>query len=203
MDVVSLWVTNIILTYGDPAKYADLQVWALLQTRLPGSRRSCTAPSHRCAPQDGAVKSEGVVDDLVGGPLFLPLFKYFQECGGLYKLCFGPKVFMVVSDPNVVKHMMKDSVFSFDKGVLSEILEPFMGQGLIPAPFEVWRQRRRAVVPGFHQAWLNSMCNMFGDCTQRLVEKLDKVPLRPCAPGAPRAPAEGAMAPSCVRGRGS
>ena len=30
-------------------------------------------------------------------------------------------------------------------------------------------------MPGFHQAWLNSMCNMFGTCTQRLVSKLDKV----------------------------
>ncbi|KAJ1480183.1 cytochrome P450 [Baffinella frigidus] len=144
-DVISLWVTNIILTYDVVSR------------------------------QDGAVKSEGVVEDLTGGPLFLPLFKYFEECGGLYKLCFGPKVFMVVSDPNVVKHMMKDSVFSFDKGVLSEILEPFMGQGLIPAPFEVWRQRRRAVVPGFHQAWLNNMCTMFGTMTLRLVDKLDKV----------------------------
>ena len=29
------------------------------------------------------------------------------------------------------------------------------------------------MVPGFHQAWLNSMCNMFGTCTERLVTKLD------------------------------
>ena len=25
-DIISLWVTNIILTYGDPEKYANLQV---------------------------------------------------------------------------------------------------------------------------------------------------------------------------------
>jgi hypothetical protein len=59
-DVISLWVTNIVLTYGDKEKYANLQ--------------------------DGAVVSEGVIDDLVGGPLFLPLYKYFRECGGFYKL---------------------------------------------------------------------------------------------------------------------
>ena len=78
-----------------------------------------------------------MVEDLTGGPLFLPLYKYFTECGGIYKLCFGPKVFMVVSDPVVLRHILKENVFSYDKGVLSEILEPFMGQGLIPAPFEV------------------------------------------------------------------
>jgi len=148
-DVVSLWVTNIILTYGDKDKYAGLQ--------------------------DGAVISEGVVDDLVGGPLFLPLYKYYMECGGLYKLCFGPKVFMVASDPMVIRHILKDNVFSYDKGVLSEILEPFMGQGLIPAPFEVWKNRRRVMVPGFHTAWLNQMVTMFSQCSDRLVEKLDTV----------------------------
>lgn len=58
-DIISLWVTNIVLTYGDKEKYANLQ--------------------------DGAVVSEGVIDDLVGGPLFLPLYKYFKECGGFYK----------------------------------------------------------------------------------------------------------------------
>ena len=58
---------------------------------------------------------------------------------------------MVISDPVVLRHILKENVFAYDKGVLSEILEPFMGQGLIPAPFEVWKDRRRAIVPGFHQ----------------------------------------------------
>jgi len=148
-DVISLWVTNIVLTYGDKEKYATLQ--------------------------DGAVVSEGVIDDLVGGPLFLPLYKYFRECGGFYKLCFGPKVFMVASDPTIIRHILKENVFAYDKGVLTEILEPFMGHGLIPAPFEVWKERRRALVPGFHQAWMNRMVKMFTECTTRLVDKLDKV----------------------------
>jgi hypothetical protein len=35
---------------------------------------------------------------------------------------------MVISDPIVLRHILKENVFSYDKGVLSEILEPFMGQ---------------------------------------------------------------------------
>ena len=50
------------------------------------------------------------MEDLVGGPLFLPLYKYYTECGGIYKLCFGPKVFMVVSDPIVLRHILKENV---------------------------------------------------------------------------------------------
>ena len=44
-------------------------------------------------------------------------------------------------------------IFSFQKGILAEILEPIMGKGLIPADAETWKVRRRAIVPGFHKAW--------------------------------------------------
>ena len=48
-----------------------------------------------------------------------------------------------------------------------------MGKGLIPADFETWKTRRRAIVPGFHSAWLNHMVGLFGDCTQVLAAKLE------------------------------
>jgi beta-ring hydroxylase len=37
------------------------------------------------------------------------------------------------------------------QGILAEILEFVMGTGLIPADGEVWRVRRRAIVPAMHQ----------------------------------------------------
>ena len=96
------------------------------------------------------------MDDLVGRPIFLALYPYFLKYGGVFKLCFGPKVFMVLSDPVVVREVLKEKPFSFSKGrafpnhhvpplrlpisrptdtflllskgVLAEILEPIMGQ---------------------------------------------------------------------------
>jgi len=32
-----------------------------------------------------------------------------------------------------------------------------MGKGLIPADNETWKVRRRAIVPAFHQKWLEHM----------------------------------------------
>ena len=123
--------------------------------------------------EDGAPVVEGHVDDLVGGPIFLALYPYFVKYGGVFKLSFGPKVFMVLSDPSVVREVLKERPFSFDKGVLAEILEPIMGQGLIPAPFKVWKSRRRQLVPGFHAAWLDHMVGLFGYCTDELTRSLD------------------------------
>mgnify|MGYP006143266927 FL=1 len=48
-----------------------------------------------------------------------------------------------------------------------------MGQGLIPAPYAVWKNRRRQLVPGFHKAWLDHMVGLFGDCSVQLTKNLD------------------------------
>jgi len=50
-------------------------------------------------------------------------------------------------------------------GILAEILKPVMGKGLIPADPETWKKRRRAIVPGFHKAWLNAMVRVGFDLT--------------------------------------
>lgn len=118
--------------------------------------------------------AEGQLSDLAGDePLFKALFKWFIESGGVYKLVFGPKAFIVVSDPVVVRHLLRDNSYNYDKGVLAEILEPIMGKGLIPADLETWKVRRKAVVPGFHRAYLEASLSMFGRCTERTIMKLE------------------------------
>ena len=57
----------------------------------------------------------------------------------------------------MIRHILRDNAKAYDKGVLAEILEPIMGKGLIPADPATWKVRRRAIVPGFHKAWLNAM----------------------------------------------
>ena len=39
----------------------------------------------------------------------------------MYKLAFGPKAFVVVSDPIVARHILRENIFSYDK-VLSNNL---------------------------------------------------------------------------------
>lgn len=72
--------------------------------------------------------ADGNLAELAGGPLFLLLREYYKQYGSIYKLAFGPKSFMVVSDPVMVKHILKDNALNYDKGILAEILEPVMGK---------------------------------------------------------------------------
>lgn len=126
--------------------------------------------------RDSAPLAQGDVSDVMGSePFFLALNEYFQKSGPVYKLAFGPKVFVVIQDPVMVRSVLKEKSVLFDKGVLAEILEDIMGKGLIPADFETWKVRRRAIAPGFHKAWLECMTDMFGGCTEVLCEKLEGV----------------------------
>lgn len=59
------------------------------------------------------------------------LFHFGLLCqhGSVYKLAFGPKAFVVVSDPIVARHILRENIFGYDK-VLSNNVCPFF----FPAP---------------------------------------------------------------------
>ncbi|CAI5975863.1 unnamed protein product [Closterium sp. NIES-65] len=82
--------------------------------------------------------------------------------------------FVIVSDPVVAKHILRDNAKSYSKGILSEILDFVMGQGLIPADGEVWLTRRRTVAPALHRKYVSAMVSLFGECSQRLCDKLER-----------------------------
>jgi len=100
---------------------------------------------------DGCPLAEGEITDIADGTMFIGLQRYQNNYGSPYKLCFGPKSFLVVSDPIQARHILRDANTCYDKGVLAEILEPIMGKGLIPADPETWSVRRRQIVPAFHK----------------------------------------------------
>ncbi|CAN6454477.1 unnamed protein product [Victoria cruziana] len=122
--------------------------------------------------------AEGAVSDLFGRPLFFALYDWFIQHGPVYKLAFGPKSFVVISDPVVARHILKENAFSYDKGVLADILEPIMGKGLIPADLGTWRKRRKAISPAFHTMFLEAMVRTFRDCSERSITKLENTFLK-------------------------
>eukprot|EP00639_Heterosigma_akashiwo_P033958 CAMPEP_0194725620 /NCGR_PEP_ID=MMETSP0296-20130528/27788_1 /TAXON_ID=39354 /ORGANISM="Heterosigma akashiwo, Strain CCMP2393" /LENGTH=606 /DNA_ID=CAMNT_0039630175 /DNA_START=35 /DNA_END=1855 /DNA_ORIENTATION=+ len=122
---------------------------------------------------DGCQIAEGDVSEDMGDTVHLGLYKYYDQMKKTYKLCFGPKSFLVISDPISARHVLRDNTTKYDKGMLAELLDPIMGKGLIPADQETWKVRRRAIVPGFHQAWLQRMVQLFNECNMNLVDQLE------------------------------
>ncbi|KAI3429441.1 hypothetical protein D9Q98_005535 [Chlorella vulgaris] len=116
----------------------------------------------------------GDIREIVGQPVFVPLFKLYQIYGPIFKLSFGPKQFVIISDPQMAKRVLLYNATNYSKGILSEILDFVMGQGLIPADGEVWKVRRRVIVPALHKRYLAAMLDMFGDCAQHGADMLEQ-----------------------------
>ena len=96
--------------------------------------------------------ASGDIREIAGQPVFVPLYKLFLAYGEMFVLAIGPKKFVVVSDNAVAKEVLLTQAKSFSKGLLSEILDFVMGQGLIPANGEVWKMRRKVIVPSLHKS---------------------------------------------------
>ncbi|KAF5178536.1 Carotene epsilon-monooxygenase protein [Thalictrum thalictroides] len=112
------------------------------------------------------------VSDLLGGALFLPLFKWMNEYGPIYRLAAGPRNFVVVSDPAIAKHVLRN-YGKYAKGLVAEVSEFLFGSGFAIAEGQLWTVRRRAVVPSLHKKYLSVIVDrVFCKCAERLVEKL-------------------------------
>jgi len=166
VDVVTLVLTNLLAGLGWEKELGMARVPTAVIQKYKGSMLSFIK---------GVLG--GDLQTLAGGPLFLLLAKYYHEYGAIFNLSFGPKSFLVVSDPVMARHILRESKpEQYCKGMLAEILEPIMGKGLIPADPATWKVRRRAIVPGFHKRWLKRMTNLFADRAEILVNDLKKTP---------------------------
>ncbi|KAJ8426577.1 hypothetical protein Cgig2_001246 [Carnegiea gigantea] len=113
------------------------------------------------------------VSDLLGGALFLPLFKWMNLYGPIYRLAAGPRNFVVVSDPAIAKHVLRNYGTKYAKGLIAEVSEFLFGSGFAIAEGSLWMARRRAVVPSLHKKYLSVIVErVFCKCAERMVEKL-------------------------------
>lgn len=77
------------------------------------------------------------VSELLGGALFLPLFKWMNQYGPIYRLAAGPRNFVIVSDPAIAKHVLKN-YGKYGKGLVAEVSEFLFGSGFAIAEGPLW-----------------------------------------------------------------
>lgn len=48
-------------------------------------------------------EARGDLRELLGEPVFIPLYSLFRAYGPIFKLSFGPQTFVIISDPEMAK----------------------------------------------------------------------------------------------------
>ncbi len=82
---------------------------------------------------------------------------------------------VVVSDPDMVKHIMQDNNRNYCKSYAYKVLEALLGQGLLTSEGDFWRKQRRLMQPAFHKERMNAFTSIMTDAGQELVDRWSKV----------------------------
>ena len=112
------------------------------------------------------------ITGLLGGGLFVPLFKWMTESGPVYLLPTGPVTsYVVVSDPDCIKQVLFNYGSKYIKGTIAEAGEFLFGLGVALQENEAWKIRRKAVAPSLHRKYVEAMVDRcFGPCAERMAD---------------------------------
>lgn len=83
---------------------------------------------------------------------------------------------LIVSDPDMVKHIMQDNNKNYVKSHGYNVLKVLLGEGLLTSEGDFWRKQRRLMQPAFHRDRLASFVDTYVEFGQELVDKWSKLP---------------------------
>lgn len=83
---------------------------------------------------------------------------------------------VVVSDPDMVKHIMQDNNRNYVKSYGYRILKVLLGEGLLTSEGDFWRKQRRLMQPGFHRDRLSSFVSTYAEVAQEMIDKWNELP---------------------------
>ncbi|MCB9192828.1 MAG: cytochrome P450 [Flavobacteriales bacterium] len=112
---------------------------------------------------------------------------FFEEVvpkyGGIFQVrsIFFPFIsdfdyMMIVSDPDMVKHIMQDNNKNYVKSHGYNVLKVLLGEGLLTSEGDFWRKQRRLMQPAFHRDRLASFVDTYVEFGQQLVDKWKTLP---------------------------
>lgn len=81
----------------------------------------------------------------------------------------------VVSDPDMVKHIMQDNNKNYFKSSGYNALKLLLGNGLLTSEGDFWRKQRRLMQPAFHRERLSSFVELYASATEELISEWSKL----------------------------
>ena len=102
----------------------------------------------------------------------LALFSSAQRSlGDVVRYRMGSVPVIQLTHPDHVRHVLTAPADAYGKGPSWERLKPLVGEGLVTAEGDLWRQQRRIAQPAFAHDRLLALAGTMTSCTQVLLER--------------------------------
>src|SRR6185436_10809093 len=120
-------------------------------------------PSHSTdlAPGPRGVPWFGSAFDAWRDPLGL-FTASMNTYGHVVRFRFGPFEYVLVNEPEGVKHVLVDNAKNYTKSRNYKGLKLVLGEGLVTSEGDHWRRQRKLTQPGFHRERLAGFCEVMG-----------------------------------------
>lgn len=99
-----------------------------------------------------------------------------REHGDVVQFRFGHYRYVLLNDPEAIRHVLIDNAKSYQKSRNYDALRLVLGNGLVTSEGEFWRRQRKLAQPGFHKQRLASFAKTMAECTEEMVARWDATP---------------------------
>jgi cytochrome P450 len=100
--------------------------------------------------------------------LFMDTHKTY---GDVARFKFGPYDYYLVSDPDVVRHVLVDGAKSYTKSRNYLGLKLVLGEGLLTSEGEFWRRQRKLAQPAFHKESMDGFARHMSQATRSMLSR--------------------------------
>ncbi|MBX3193203.1 MAG: cytochrome P450, partial [Labilithrix sp.] len=91
--------------------------------------------------------------------------------GDVVRFKFGPFDYYMVTDPEVVRHVLLDNAKAYTKSRNYLGLKIVLGEGLLTSEGDLWRRQRKLAQPAFHRARLAGFTSQMTRATRDMLDR--------------------------------
>src|SRR4051794_24418955 len=92
----------------------------------------------------------GSIFDVWRDPLGF-LLRGARDHGDVVRFRFGPYDYLLLNDPEVVRHVLVENARAYRKSKSYDALRLVLGNGLVTSEGDFWRRQRKLAQPAFHK----------------------------------------------------
>ncbi len=94
-----------------------------------------------------------------------------QEYGNVAMLKFGPLKYVVLNDPQAIRHVLLDNAKNYVKSRNYRGVKLILGNGLLTSEGDFWRRQRKLAQPAFHRERLSSFIDAMTLATDKMFDR--------------------------------